>query len=96
MKIWKNTLTLNGFDDGLTFTDSKIEGEILLLGSKPINLNSITRFFDCDIEYIEPRKYEFNRNHGDISAAKNDLNWEPQYMPEIGIPMVLDRIFGNK
>jgi len=63
---------------------------------KPINLNSIARFFDCDIEYIEPRKYEFNRNHGDISAAKNDLNWEPQYMPEIGIPMVLDRIFGNK
>jgi len=39
MMIWKNTATLNGFDDGLKFTDSKIEGQILLLGSKPINLN---------------------------------------------------------
>ena len=39
MKIWKNTSTLDGFDDGLCFTDSKPEAEIALLGSKPISLN---------------------------------------------------------
>lgn len=39
MKIWKNTSTLNGFDDGLEFTSSKDEASVALLGSKPINLN---------------------------------------------------------
>ena len=36
MKIWKNTLTLDGYDDGLDFTKSKNEANIALLGSKPI------------------------------------------------------------
>ena len=39
MKIWKNTSTLDGFDQGLTFTDSKEEASIALLGSKPIKIN---------------------------------------------------------
>ena len=39
MKIWKNTATLNGFDDGLVFTDNKDEAEIVLIGSKPIELS---------------------------------------------------------
>jgi len=38
MLIWKNTNTLNGFDSGLEFTDSKIDAEIALLGSKPMNI----------------------------------------------------------
>ena len=39
MKIWKNTSTLDGFDEGLVFTESKKEAEIALMGSKPIDLN---------------------------------------------------------
>jgi len=39
MKIWKNTSTLDGFDNGLIFTESKAEADILLMGSKPINIH---------------------------------------------------------
>ena len=39
MLIWKNTTTLDGFDVGLKFTDSKLDAEIALLGSKVIELN---------------------------------------------------------
>lgn len=39
MLIWKNTTTLNGFDEGFHFTESKKDAEIALLGSKPININ---------------------------------------------------------
>ena len=39
MKIWKNTATLDGCDNGLAFTDRKFEAEIALLGSKPISLD---------------------------------------------------------
>lgn len=39
MKIWKNTATLDGFDEGLEFTQSKLEAEIALIGSKPIEIN---------------------------------------------------------
>ena len=28
MKIWKNTSTLDGFDDGLDFTQSKLDADI--------------------------------------------------------------------
>ena len=38
MKIWKNTSTLYGYDEGLTFTKNKSQAKIALLGSKPINL----------------------------------------------------------
>ena len=37
--IWKNTATLDGYDDGLDFTELKYEADIALLGSKRINLN---------------------------------------------------------
>ena len=40
MNIWKNTNTLNGFDEGLKFTDDKDSADILLLGSKSIDLSS--------------------------------------------------------
>jgi len=39
MKIWKNTATLKGYDNGLNFTELKHEANIALLGGKPINLN---------------------------------------------------------
>ena len=42
MKIWKNTSTLNGFDDGLDFTQSKPDADIVLLGSKPIEINDFS------------------------------------------------------
>ena len=42
MKIWKNTSTLNGFDDGLDFTQSKLDADIVLLGSKPIEINDFS------------------------------------------------------
>ena len=42
MKIWKNTDTLNGFDKGLTFTDSEFEADILLLGSKSIDIKKFS------------------------------------------------------
>ena len=39
MKIWKNTATLDGYDEDLHFTDLKKETDIALMGSKPINLD---------------------------------------------------------
>lgn len=39
MKIWKNTPTLNGYDEGFCFTENKNEAEILLLGSKSVSIN---------------------------------------------------------
>ena len=39
MLIWKNTNTLDGFDKGLKFTDSKMDANIALLGSKPIDID---------------------------------------------------------
>jgi len=42
MKIWKNTSTLDDFDDGLEFTQSKREADIALLGSKPIEINNFS------------------------------------------------------
>ena len=38
MKIWKNTATLDGYDEGLPFTNIKEEADIVLLGSKPVSL----------------------------------------------------------
>ena len=38
----ENTSTLNGFDEGLTFTKSKDKAEIALLGSKSINLDEFS------------------------------------------------------
>ncbi|MFC2132741.1 NAD(P)-dependent oxidoreductase [Bacteroidota bacterium] len=38
MLIWKNTATLDGYDDGLDFTDSKKDADIALLGGKSIKL----------------------------------------------------------
>ena len=37
MNIWKNTATLDGYDEGLSFTEDKEQAEIALLGSKPID-----------------------------------------------------------
>ncbi|MBL7006840.1 MAG: hydroxyacid dehydrogenase [Spirochaetia bacterium] len=39
MKIWKNTSTLDGFDDGLKFTELKTDADVVLMGSKPIEIN---------------------------------------------------------
>ena len=39
MKIWKNTSTLDGFDDGLKFTELKTDANVVLMGSKPIEIN---------------------------------------------------------
>ena len=39
MKVWKNTNTLDGYDNGILFTSNKIDAEILLLGSKSIDLD---------------------------------------------------------
>jgi len=40
MKIWKNTSTLNGYDEGLDFTNNEKKADIALLGSKKIELSS--------------------------------------------------------
>lgn len=39
MKIWKNTNTLDGYDENLNYTDDKQKAEVLLMGSKSVNLN---------------------------------------------------------
>tara|TARA_Y100000590_G_scaffold470574_1_gene666489 strand:+ start:5133 stop:5942 length:810 start_codon:yes stop_codon:yes gene_type:complete len=43
MLIWKNTNTLDGFDKGLNFCNSKIDAQIALLGSKPINVDEFPK-----------------------------------------------------
>ena len=42
MRIWKNTSTLDGYDDGLIFIENKDQADIALLGSKPIDLVEFT------------------------------------------------------
>ena len=39
MKIYSNTSTLDGYDDGLNFTKDKSQAGIALMGSKPIILS---------------------------------------------------------
>ena len=39
MKIWKNTNTLNEFDDGLTYTEFPSEANLMLMGSKTVDLD---------------------------------------------------------
>lgn len=39
MKIWKNTATLDGYDERLTITKDKMLADVVLLGSKPINIS---------------------------------------------------------
>ena len=39
MKIWKNTATLDGYDQGFVFTKSKSEAEIAFLGSKHFDIS---------------------------------------------------------
>jgi len=39
MLVWKNTSTLDGYDNGLRFTENKKQADIALMGSKPINLD---------------------------------------------------------
>jgi len=39
MKVWKNTSTLDGYDDGLVFTEDKGQADIALLGSKSVDLD---------------------------------------------------------
>jgi len=39
MKIWTNTNTLEGYDAGLNFTALKNEAQIVLMGSKSINIS---------------------------------------------------------
>jgi phosphoglycerate dehydrogenase-like enzyme len=43
LKIWKNTNTLDGLVDDLTFTGSKEEADLALLGSKAIHLEEFPR-----------------------------------------------------
>lgn len=38
IKIWKNTKTLDGLVDDMTFTECKEDADVALLGSKPIQL----------------------------------------------------------
>jgi phosphoglycerate dehydrogenase-like enzyme len=38
IQIWKNTKTLDGYDEGLIFTENKKEADIILSGSKNIQL----------------------------------------------------------
>ena len=38
-KIWKNTSALDDYSQGLNFTDDKEKADIILLGSKSIDIN---------------------------------------------------------
>jgi len=42
VKIWKNTATLDGYDEGLLFTNVKQDADIALLGGKSIVLDEFT------------------------------------------------------
>ena len=53
LKIWKNTSTLDSFDEGLNFTENKQEAIIALLGSKPIDIIEFTNILkSLDIEIL--------------------------------------------
>ena len=43
LKIWKNTSTLDDFDDRLNFTESKEDADIVLMGSKSIDINQFPK-----------------------------------------------------
>ena len=43
MKVWSNTTLLNEFKDDLNFTKNKKDAEILLMGSRKIDLNDFPK-----------------------------------------------------
>ena len=43
IKVWKNTSTLNGYDQGLFFTNDKSQADIILSGSKKVELDGFTK-----------------------------------------------------
>lgn len=43
MLVWKNTSTLDGYDNGIIFTDKKEEADIVLMGSKNINIEDFPK-----------------------------------------------------
>ena len=40
MLVWKNTSTLDDFDEGIKFTDDKSKADIALIGSKPFDIEN--------------------------------------------------------
>ena len=42
-KIWKNTSLLDNFSKNLKFTEKKEDADIILLGSKKININEFKK-----------------------------------------------------
>jgi phosphoglycerate dehydrogenase-like enzyme len=42
IRVWKNTSTIDGFDDGIRFTNLKSEADIVLMGSKQIDINEFS------------------------------------------------------
>ena len=48
MFVWKNTSTLDGYDNGIIFTNKKEEADIVLMGSKNIEIEEKS-IFDIDI-----------------------------------------------
>tara|TARA_B100000315_G_scaffold251079_1_gene285256 strand:+ start:868 stop:1041 length:174 start_codon:yes stop_codon:yes gene_type:complete len=56
----------------------------------------MAEFFETDIEYIPRDPGEMDITFGDISKAQKELNWEPKFSVEKGIPMVLKKIFNPK
>ena len=52
IKIWTNTKTLDSYNSGLSFTNSKKDADILLSGSKKIDLkdfHNLKAIFRCGI-----------------------------------------------
>ena len=43
IKVWKNTSIMDEFSEGIEFTNRKAEADIVLLGSKPINLKDFEK-----------------------------------------------------
>ena len=41
LKIWKNTSALDDYSEGLIFTDEKDVADIILLGSKSVEINQL-------------------------------------------------------
>lgn len=69
--------------------EKDVSGEVFNVGyGECHSINQLAKYFNCDIEYVEPRPGEANITLSSISKARNLLGWEPKISLEQGVKLL--------
>jgi len=67
------------------YSDLK-DAEVFNIGTgKAVSINEMAKYFECPIEYIEPRPAEAKHLFADITKVEKLLNWKPKISFQEGI-----------